>query len=293
VPLSLPPAERLGPAAWNWGSGAVVITAVAAYRTAGQGVAAALGHAGVGVGLAVAAGNWNPTALAVMAITCLIPPVAAANYLQLYLDGLRRRQQAVEVGRRTAAARAVEHQQRQSVLDQVEWIKNKVTLLLESVGGDDAAPCDAAVRQEARELSTALRRELDESRSRGWVLHASAAGAAVDVLGSPGLLDDDGRAAIAALVELLGRHTSFRQIGVTVSAADGGAPAVEVTVVASGPASVLAYRDPAVQAAVRGVDGMLWLDDEAGSLVVEAVLLRAGGYQSPSAPFGHPARPLR
>jgi hypothetical protein len=278
VASALPPSERLGSAAWNWGSGAILLVAVAVYRRARDAVVAAFAHAGVGVAFAVSAKDWSPTALSVMALTCLVPPLAAAGYIRGYAEVLASRQEAVRVRRQATAARAAEQQARQSVLDLVESIKDEVTQLLESVGSGASSPSQASVRVRARDLSAALRRELDDSRSRGWVLTGpSSRGVVVDVLGSPELLADDGRAATAALVELLGRHPSLSRIGVTVSPAGAG-PAVEVTVVASGPQLAPAAADPAVVAAVAGMDGVLWVDQEDGSLVVEAVLLRAGGY---------------
>jgi len=294
VAAALPPAERLGSAAWNWGSGALLLVAVAVYRRAGDTVAAAVAHAGVGVAFAVSAEDWSPTALSVMALTCLVPPLAAASYIRWYAEVLAGRQQAVRVRRRATAARAAEQQARQSVLDLVESIKDEVAELLESVGSGALAPSQGSVRVAARDLSAALRRELDESRTHGWVLTGpSSAGAVVEVLGSPELLADDGRAAIAALVELLGRHPSLSRIVVTVGAAGGAGPAVEVTVVASGPAVAPAAGDPAVVAAVAGVGGVLWVDQDAGSLVVEAVLLREGGYPAAPGLQGSPGAPGR
>ncbi|MGM1059605.1 hypothetical protein [Saccharothrix sp. Mg75] len=44
----LPPAERYGPAAWNWGAVATTLLALSPYRPAREVVIAAVGHAGIG-----------------------------------------------------------------------------------------------------------------------------------------------------------------------------------------------------------------------------------------------------
>jgi hypothetical protein len=283
VPLTLTPAMRLAPTAWNWGSGAVLICIASAYRRPRDVVALASAHAGVAIAFAVASGDLHPAPLVVAVTGCTVPPLAAAHYLALYTSGLHHRQTAVDRRTRAVAFQASERAQRQSILDRVESIRSSIIELLEHVATDAAIPSDSSVQHQARDLSAALRRELDESRSRGWLITAPARAGSkgkgasrapmVDVLGPVDLLDDDGRASVAGLVALLGRHTPFMQIVVTVSAQRaGGLPRLEVTVVATGPAAEQAYADPAVEAAIDAMGGSLWYDAEASSLVMEAVV---------------------
>jgi hypothetical protein len=333
LPMTVAAPDRLGSGTWNWGAGAILLFGCAAYRRARDVIAVAVGHTVIGVGFAVAGGIRDATAVVVMVNSCLVPPVAAAQYLGLYADGLRARQQAAALRRRTMAARANDQAQRQSILHQVEACRGRILELLDSVGDDAPVPLRSRDRAEARELSAALRRELDESRSRGWLLApatgvrgaprngGSATGASgtgssgasgegregaplVDVLGWPSLRDDDARARVAGLVDLLGRHHGTHRIAVTVSPAAAphpvpvpipvpipgpgtgpgtgrlatvlapGPTSVEVTVVASGSAEAGVLADPAVAAGVAGLGGSAsaWQDADGEGVVVEAIL---------------------
>lgn len=290
VPTLLDPALRTTPAAWNWRSGAVLACVFSAYRPPRDVGLLAGAHAAVAVAFAVAAGGTTPTAVVVLAMICAAPPLIAATYLARYTESLLNRRTAVDLHTRTTALRAAEQAQRQSVLDEVASIRSRIIDLLESVGDGQRPPAGADVRQEARDLSAALRRELDETRSRGWVAAGGTpdGGPPVDVLGPASLLDDDARASVAALVELLRRHQDLRQITVTVTAAgpDGATPAdgggsaagssaaVDVTVVGSGPGSAEAFGDPAVVAVAEGLNTTVWHDEEAGHVVVETRLGR-------------------
>lgn len=284
VPFTLDPALRTTPAAWNWRTGAVLIMVFSAYRPARDVMLLAGAHAGLGTAYGLAAGV-SSTAIVVLMIVCMAPSFIASTYLAVYTESLRSRRTAVDLHTRTSALRAAERAQRQSVLDEVASIRHRIIALLESVGTGDRSPAGPDVRTEARDLSAALRRELDETRSRGWLLAVPsvAPGPTVDVLGPASLLDDDARASVAALVELLHRHPGFRNIVVTIGAdrspeATSG-PGVDVTVVASGPASGAASGDPAILAAAEGLGTAVWRDAEADHLVVEASLARSARSQ--------------
>jgi hypothetical protein len=277
VPLLLDPADRLGELAWAWTTGAVLICVASAYRPPRDVLVLSGAHAGIAVTLGWLAGAGTVSTVTVV-LRCVVPPLAAAYYLAIYTDGLLTRRNAVALRTRALALEATEQAQQQSIIGQVETIRNKIIDLLAAVADGDQEPAAASVRQAARTLSAALRRELDESRSRGWLLPATTPpgaveGPTVDVLGPGDLLTDEGRAAVAGLVDLLGRYRALDQIVVTVSA--GSPVTVELTVVASGPGADLAFQDPAVLAAVQALPGAPWYDAEAGSLVVEAELTGA------------------
>jgi hypothetical protein len=281
VPLTLHPALRATPAAWNWRTGAVLLCLLSAYRPPRDVALFAGMHAGLAVVFAVAAGPVSPTIPVVLVITCAAPSLIAANYLAVYTEGLRSRQAAVDLHLRTSALRATEQAQRQSVLDEVASIRRQIIDLLEAVGAGERTVSEPDVQQEARDLSASLRRELDATRSRGWLF--ARGGPVVDVLGPASLLDDEARVSVAALVELLSRHPGMRNIVVTVGTEPvartrpdgpdgphGPECAVEVTIVASGPASAEASADPAILAAADGLGTAVWHDPEAENLVVEA-----------------------
>jgi hypothetical protein len=270
VPLLLAPAARTTLSAWNWRTGAVLICVLSAYRPTREVVALAAAHAGVAVAFGLHAGTASHASLVVLATTCAVPSLIAANYLVVYTFGLRRRKAAVDAYTRSVELRAAEQAQRQSVLDKVESIRGEIVVLLETAAEGDLA--SEGIRTTARELSASLRRELDETRTRGWLVPAPE----VDVLGPVTLLGDDERAALAALTELLTRHGGLGRIAVTVSSdaatADtdpDDARTAEVTVVATGRGSASAYADAAIRAAADAVGAVLWHDDETGSLVVE------------------------
>jgi hypothetical protein len=291
VPLTVPQPLRIGSPTWNWGAAAIAFLGFAAYRRARDVIGLAAIHAAIGLVYAfvgVDPGSVDLLAVVVLVSGCLLPPVVAAQFLGRYAQALRVRHAAVEVHRSMLSGKAAEDDGRQLIMDRVSLLRGQMLILFDAVANGAAVPLDGATRAQAQDLAAAVRRELDESRSRGWLLwrpvgdqHRERTPPDVNVSGSPALLDDAARAAVAAVVGLLAQYDDWCRIGLTITPTpqSGAKPsigtftrdAISVTLVAEGRSAVVAAHDQAVKAAAAHIGGTPWQDAE-GSLVIEGTL---------------------
>lgn len=291
VPLTVRPPLRTGVPTWNWGAVSLVLLGFAAYRRAGQVIAVAAGHAAIGVAYAFIGtdpASVDRVAVVVLISGCLLPPAAAAQFVGRYAQALRERQAAMDEHRSMLSGKAAEDDGRQSILDRVSRLRGEMLSLFDAVANGEALLLDDGARGRAQALARALRRELDESRSRGWLRGHPLGGnpgedssVEVNVSGSPDLLDDSARAAIAAVVEMLATY-HWERMGLTITAASPttGSPApardpsgesISVTIVAEGSSSTAAAQNEAVRAAAANIGGTPWQDMD-GPLVIEGAI---------------------
>lgn len=263
VPALVPAPARLGAATWNWGSAAVVLLGIAAYRPAREVVALAVGHALAGVGTAVLsrkAGGLDPIAVTLLVSGALIPPVAAAQFLAFYVRGLSGRQDALRVRREVEAARRITEAVRRDSDARLSSLRADTLPLLEHVARDAELPLPPETARTARRLAEALRGELVASRTRGWLVTALRprhGDVEIVVEGAHDRLDQPGRSTVAALVSLLDTHEGWRSFRVTVA---GGHP-LSAVVLATGTAAGAASADPALRAALARLGATAWLEE--------------------------------
>ena len=266
--------QRIGPAGWNWGAVALSLLALAVYRPVPEVIACTLLHAAAVIGWAlVETMPLEPGTVVLVAAGAVLPPLAAAQFVNFYVGVLGEREEA---GRRAAriAARevgeaAVERDGRRRLLR----IRAEVAPVLGYVVGGGPLPLDAGHAAMAARAATRLRSQLLAGRELDWLLRSAGPedGEVVDVqvLSDPVArrqLDDETRSAVGSLVGLLRRHRSWEQMAVTITARE---PAdLAVTVVATGEGAAAAGTDPAVHTAARRLGGEVNVIDE-WSLVIE------------------------
>lgn len=285
VPAMVPIELWYQSAAWNWGGVSLILFTLAGYRSVREVTAVTLVHGALGVAQAPFLPAVDPVDIIQFVMGTLIPPLAAAHYLSLYVAGLKARALAVERHRTGVAAAAAEQQARRLVDERLAAVRPQLLALLDDVAAGRAVPLRDVDRARAERLARLVRRELDESlvaaRSllpRGTTSSpglASSEEPDLDVLGSPGLLPLPDRLTLAAVVEVLAGTPGCRRITVTVLPADpperadheGAAPVdrVEVVLVAAG--AETPETAEAVRVLLAGWTAAVTLED--GDLVME------------------------
>jgi hypothetical protein len=270
VPAVLPAPERLGVGTWNWGSAAIILLGIAAYRPAREVVALALAHGLMGVVIAVvsrAAGGFDPVAVTLLLGGALIPPVAAAQFLAFYVRGLAARQDALRAHRAGEADRRITEAVQRDSDSRLSMLRAETLPLLEHVARGAEFPLPPATARKARRLAESLRRELVASRARGWLLTAlrpQHGQVEIAVHGAHDRLDEPGRSAVVALVSLLDGYEGWSSFQVTVA----DARPLSVVVMATGTPAAIASADISLQAAMARLGATAWLEKH-DLLVVE------------------------
>jgi len=248
VPALLPPAERGGPAAWNWGSTAIVLLGLAAFWRPGWIVAAAVGHASIGIGtLAVAARSTSIDAVTyVLLVTgCLIPVLAATQYLKLYERVLSIRHE-MSVTRSVAESRLLtEAAVQRDIDDRLARLRCDVVPLLEAVAGSAELPLDEEMSLHARVLGDRLRHELTPT----WLLRSYSGESSAEFAGAVACLNEGQLSAVAALLSQLNKYGPWKSLRVVVAKAEPP----KIVVMAQGLAAVDAAAALPVQIAADAV----------------------------------------
>jgi hypothetical protein len=282
VPLSVAPPLRIGSSTWNWGAAAIVFLGLAAYRPPRQVIALAGVHTLIGLGFALFGSGDGPVdglATVLLISGCLLPTVVAAQFVGLYAHVLRIRQTALDIHRAMLRDQAAEEGAAELIMGRISRLRFGILHLLDRVAGGAELPLDADSRIEAQQLASALRRELDQSRTRGWFwwrpVNEAATGNEAPELhlsGAPDLLTDQTKAGLGAILNQLAVYPGWRRIGLSVTpepAAPKSRNQVDITLVAEGDAAPVAAGDPNVLGAASYIGATVWQGDE-DALVIEA-----------------------
>jgi hypothetical protein len=245
-------------AMWNWGVIGVTILGFAAFRPARDVLLVAGVHGLTAIGVtATAPGRAAAVAFAVLvaANAAVTPALAAARYLNLYIQAVGLREQAAADRRRIQTRHAVEQAIEEDAAWRLRSLQAEAVPLLAGVANGTLATDDPQVGRLARRLGADLRRELMAARSSQWLLPASWAGAgpgpSVELLDPHhllGRLADSDRVALAALLSVLRGFADWQRLSVALAEAGDSAA---VTVVATGPDAATAAQDAAVAAAAH------------------------------------------
>lgn len=270
--------QRIGPAGWNWGAVALSLLALAVYRPVPEVIACTLLHAAAVIGWAVVETQpLEAGTVVLVAAGAVLPPLAAAQFVNFYVGVLSEREEA---GRRAARIAAREVGEAAVELDgrrRLLRIRAEVAPVLGYVVGGAALPLDPEHAATAGRAATRLRSQLLAGRELDWLLRSAGPEddgvVDVQVLSDPVArrqLDDETRSAVGSLVGLLRRHRPWEQMAVTLTARETAGVQAElaVTVVATGEGAAAAGTDPAVHTAARRLGGEVNVIDE-WSLVIE------------------------
>jgi hypothetical protein len=304
LPALVPSADRAGSAMWNWGAIGVTLLTFAIFRPARDVLVLAAGHGLIAVAVtATALGQpgVNAFSLLVVANAAVIPALAAAQYLNLYVRAVRLRDRAVTTRRQIETRNAASHAVQEDAAHRLQALQAEVIPLLADVATRRADPGDPQVARTARRLSSALRAELVEGRSGSWLLPSSPSAAsgggpgerwpgivALDPSRLLGRLRDTDRAALIALLDMLRTHSGWQRVSVALAPGGGhnrgndhpgaepsaGPPTVTLTVVAQGPPATAASHDAEVIAAASRLDAEVEVESST-VLVAEARLALA------------------
>jgi hypothetical protein len=287
--LGLVPAAQLGtPAMWIWGTVGVTVLTLAPFRPTRDILFLAASQAAC----CVAATGWAAGRRGVDGFrvlgdlnAVLVPALAAAQFIGLYVVALRSREQAatdeMAARGRLMAAAAVES----DTVTRLARVRSKTVPLLRAVIAGQISLDDPGAMAEARRMSDELRRELLESRSGAWLIgrppRETSEAARTQV---PDLLDpqhclerlsDADRASLTAFIEALYDQREWDRLSVAlVSSSDEGGDrdlTAALTVVALGSSAAAAARDRVVVAAARGLRASL-ASESPGVLTADAIL---------------------
>ena len=282
----LVPAEtsvgRVGAAGWNWGAVAIILLALAVYRPVVEVMVCSLAHAGAVLVWAALPGDpVDPGTVVLVAAGAIIPPMAAAQFVNFYVGMLSEREeagrQATQIEAREAAEAAVDRDSRR----RLTRIRAEVVPVLQHVADGAAIPLDSEHADAARRAAARLRSQLLEGRDVEWLLSATADNEddpslevrVVTDATAQEMIDDEIRSAVGSLVSLLRRHRPWERLAVTLTARQ--ATALAVTVVATGDCAAAAVRDPAIETAARRLGAAVTMIDER-IIVIEGVVQLAG-----------------
>jgi hypothetical protein len=285
---------------------------VGALRPARDVLIVAAGHSLLAVAVTATAlnrGSVDAFSLLIVANAAATPALAAARYLNLYIQAVQLREQAAadrrQIQTRQDAAEAIE----KDAAGRLRSVWAEVLPLLSGVADGTVAVDDPQVAGLARRLATDLRRELVAARSGRWLLPAGPAAAGEAEAASPasvdlldpsrllGRLQDADRTALTALLGILHGCGDWQRLSVALAPEDGdGDPAspggdrdvtgaAAVTVVATGAGADAACRNAAAAVAARKLSARLHL--EAPDVLVAETSLTL---RPPALPAGHRGR---
>ena len=275
----LPPALWVSWGSWGWGAGAMTLLGLAAHIPPRRTAALAGGYGALAAGAVLVGGGglWNAN-LALVAAA--VPPLAAAHYLHLYADALRRRgaatRPAAQPGPCPVAQLPAPGREDLDVVPAADVrrlaiLRDGIEPLLRDVADGAPLPLDNARSAAARRLAGQLREALAAQRRTLW-LPETAGDAPVRVVATDSVAratGDDDRAWLAALIDQLGGHPDWEHVQVVLDRRlDGSVTAV---LTARGAAARAAAADPRVRALCDGRSARCDADD--GLLVVEAEIL--------------------
>ncbi len=288
----LVPAElttgRIGAAGWNWSAVALLLLALAVYRPVLEVMACSVAHAGA---VFVWAAFTHPAVdlgtVILVAAGSIIPPLAAAQFVNFYVGILSEREEAglraAQIEAREAADAAVDQDDRR----RLARIRAEVVPVLQHVATGASIPLDVDHAEAARRAAARLRSQLLEGRDVDWLFSATSGpdhDPAVEVrvvsdAGAREVLDDEIRSAVVSLVSLLRRHRPWDRLAVTLTARHR--TQLAVTVVATGDCAVRAARDPAVDTAARRLGAHLSVVDERTVVIEGLVVIERAAASSP------------
>jgi hypothetical protein len=275
--------DRGGGAMWNWGVIGVTILGFAALRPARDVLLVAAGHGLLAIAVTATALHYpgvGAFALLIVANAAVTPALAAAQYLNLYVQAVHLREQAVADRRQIHTRLAAEEAIEEDAAGRLQALRAEVIPLFTGIADGTLAVDDAHVALLAHRLGSDLRRELTAARSGQWLLPVSRAAQRdtkdtspaprVDLLDPHRLLSrlqDADRAGLAALLDVLHSFADWQRLSLAMApednrpAAPGGSPsAATATVVATGSDAAAACRDAAVVAAARQLGAGLHLE---------------------------------
>jgi hypothetical protein len=272
--------QHVGAPAWNWGAVALSLLALAVYRPVPEILACTVVHAGAVLAWAlVEVQPPEPGTVVLVAAGAVLPPLAAAQFVNFYVGVLGEREEAGRRAARIAAREVAEVAVEQDGRRRLLRIRVEAAPVLRHVVAGAPLPLDAEHAALAARAASRLRAQLLAGRELDWLLRSSGPednedGAVVDVqvISDPvarRALDDETRSAVGSLVGLLRRHRGWEQMAVTITAREPAGLAV--TVVAIGESAEPAGADPAVHTAARRLGGQVDVLDE-WSLVIEGVV---------------------
>jgi hypothetical protein len=276
-------------AMWIWGTVGVTVLALAPLRPMRDIVRLAATQATCCLAsMAWAWGEPSVTGFRVLADLngVLVPALAAAQFIGLYVVALRSREQistqATAARARMMAAEAVES----DTVRRLARLRAEAAPLLRAVVAGRARLDDPEAMADARRLSDHLRRELLESRSGAWLigLPASQVTAVSERTRVPDVLDpqhclervsDTDRASLTAFVNALYDEGEWDRLTVAlVSSSDRASdldPTAALTVVALGTMAPHAAEGLVVMAAARELGARL-TPESARILTADATL---------------------
>jgi hypothetical protein len=273
--------DRIGAAGWNWSAVAIMLLALAVYRPVLEVMLCSLAHAAAVFGwAAISHPAVDLGTVILVAAGAIIPPLAAAQFVNFYVGILNEREEAglraAQIEAREAADAAVDQDDRR----RLARIRAEVVPVLQHVASGASIPLDVEHAEAARRAAARLRSQLLEGRDVDWLFSATSGpddDPAIEVrvvsdAGAREVLDDEIRSAIASLVSLLRRHRPWDRLAVTLTARQR--TQLAVTVVATGDCAVRAARDPAVDTAVRRLGAHLSVVDER-TVVIEGLVVVA------------------
>jgi hypothetical protein len=268
--------QRIGPAAWNWGAVAISLLALAVYRPVPEVIVYTLLHAGAVIAwVVVEVQPVEPGTVVLVVVLAMIPPLAAAQFVNFYVGVLGAREEAgrraAQIAAREVGEAAVEQDGRRRLLR----IRTEVAPVLSHVVAGAPLPLDAEHAAAAGRAAARLRAQLLAGRELDWLLRSTGSdddAIDVQVISDPQarrLMDDETRSAVGSLVGLLRRHRPWDAMAVTLTARES--VELSVTVVATGERAEAAGADPAVQTAARRLGAEVDVID-GQSLVIEGLI---------------------
>jgi hypothetical protein len=275
--------DRGGGAMWNWGVIGVTILGFATLRPARDVLLVAAGHGLLAVAVTATVLHYTGVgafALLIVANAAVTPALAAAQYLNLYVQAVHLREQAVADRRRIHTRLTAEEAIEEDAAGRLQALRAEVIPLFSGIADGTLAVDDPHVALLAHRLGADLRRELTAARSGQWLLPVSRAAQRdtkgtspaprVDLLDPHRLLSrlqDADRAGLAALLDVLHSFAEWQRLSLALApgddrpAAPGGSPsAASATVVATGSGAAAACRDAAVVVAARQLGAGLHLE---------------------------------
>jgi hypothetical protein len=268
--------QPIGPAAWNWGAVAISLLALAVYRPVPEVIVYTLLHAGAVIGWVVLeTQSEEPGTVVLVVVLAMIPPLAAAQFVNFYVGVLGEREEAGRRAARIAAREVGEAAVEQDGRRRLLRIRAEVAPVLSHVVAGALLPLDAEHAAAAARAAARLRAQLLAGRELDWLLRSIGSDDEVidvQVISDPParrLMDDETRSAVGSLVGLLRRHRPWDGLAVTITTRESAE--LSVTVVATGERAESAGADPAVETAARRLGGEVDVID-GQSLVIEGLV---------------------
>jgi hypothetical protein len=165
--------QRIGQAAWNWSAVALALLALAVYRPAPEMIACGLLHTAAVFAWALAdVTPIEPGTAILIAAGAIIPPLAAAQFVNFYVGVLGEREEAGRGAARIAAREAGEMAVEQDGRRRLARIRTEVAPVLARVVAGAELPLDAHHSADAGRAAARLRAQLLAGRDLDWLLRS-------------------------------------------------------------------------------------------------------------------------